>query len=265
MFFRYPGGKRRLRKPILQKLLALCGPHITEYAEPFFGSGAIGIQLLSSGWSKNLWFNDHDAGIAALWNAVLTSPRDLQKRIREFVPSVDAFLAFKAELLEGTAGTGIDLAFKKLVVHQLSYSGLGTRSGGPLGGLEQRSQYKIDCRWSPEHMCKKIEKLHALLAPSRVQITCLNYEVLLESSDHVLFYLDPPYYTENLYQHSFTVDDHARLADRLKSCKNWVLSYDDCPEIKELYAWAKVETIDAVYTLNNKHSKQKKELLVTSC
>ena len=46
--------------------------------------------------------------------------------------------------------------FMKIAVHQLSYSGLGLRSGGPLGGRSQASPYKIDCRWSPEYIYKKM-------------------------------------------------------------------------------------------------------------
>ena len=47
-------------------------------------------------------------------------------------------------------GRIVDIGFKKLAIHQISYSGLGTMSGGPLGGAGQKSQYKIDCRWSPD-------------------------------------------------------------------------------------------------------------------
>jgi len=46
----------------------------------------------------------------------------------------------------------LDVGFKKLAIHQISYSGLGTKSGGPLGGKSQESIYKIDCRWSPKHI-----------------------------------------------------------------------------------------------------------------
>ena len=62
----------------------------------------------------------------------------------------------------------VDLGFKKLAVHQTSYSGLGTKSGGPLGGAEQKSEYTIDCRWSPNYICKKVDRLHDLFAAIEV-------------------------------------------------------------------------------------------------
>ena len=52
-----------------------------------------------------------------------------------------------------------------------------------------------------------------------------------------LFYCDPPYYsTEDMYSVEFTWDDHVRLCNTLKDIKGkFLLSYNDCPEIRELY------------------------------
>lgn len=52
------------------------------------------------------------------------------------------------------------------------------------------------------------------------------------------FYCDPPYYeTESYYEGGgFGRDDHARLADRLCSINGkFLLSYNDCPEIRTIY------------------------------
>lgn len=52
------------------------------------------------------------------------------------------------------------------------------------------------------------------------------------------FYCDPPYYeTESYYEGGgFGRDDHARLAEALVSMQGkFLLSYNDCPEIRELY------------------------------
>ena len=77
----------------------------------------------------------------------------------------DSFWKFKNELLNIPDIYDItDIGFKKLSIHQLSYSGLGTKSGGPLGGVKQESQYKIDCRWSPKTLFKNINKLHTVLS-----------------------------------------------------------------------------------------------------
>ena len=51
------------------------------------------------------------------------------------------------------------------------------------------------------------------------------------------FYLDPPYFsTEDMYAVEFGWEDHMRLRDTLKGIQGkFLLSYNDCPEIRELY------------------------------
>ena len=53
------------------------------------------------------------------------------------------------------------------------------------------------------------------------------------------FYCDPPYYNADQYYEAVSADgfDHKRLAETLLSIKGkFLLSYNDCPEIRELYA-----------------------------
>ena len=77
-------------------------------------------------------------------------------------------------------------------------------------------------------------------------------DVIADTRYRSLLYLDPPYYVKgnDLYQHGFTVDDHRRLADALRETEHaWVLSYDDCPEIRRLYEWAYAESLDVNYSI----------------
>lgn len=279
-FFRYPGGKSKLRTEIIHKLLSKLGSSFLQYREPFFGGGGIGLRLLEIAPNiKDVWINDKDVGIACLWFSVLHNPEELKKRIRQFKPSVKLFYEIKEELLSLDKMSKyrkriIDAGFKKLAIHQISYSGLGTKSGGPLGGADQKSRYKIDCRWSPDYICKKIDKINKFL--SSFSVTCTNIdfrEMISDNSKPSLLYLDPPYFIkgEDLYQHSFDRADHVRLAVELQHTQHaWVLSYDDCQEIRAYYKWANVETIDTIYSITaqkdkqtgERLSRQKKELLI---
>ena len=66
-----------------------------------------------------------------------------------------------------------------------------------------------------------------------------DFEVLIKhyDRDNAFFYCDPPYYSsEYVYQCGFNWDDHLRLKNTLANSKGkWLVSYNDCEEIRELY------------------------------
>lgn len=281
-FFRYPGGKKKLKDIIVSKLFSLCDDNTKEFREPFFGGGSIGIEFLqkcSTNIFKDIkrgWINDFDIGIACLWTALIRHPQELKERIKQFVPSIDFFYEFKHFLSNNvdqrrnaiiSPSEIVDVGFKKIAIHQISYSGLGTMSGGPLGGQKQESDYKVDCRWSPDYLSKKVDKIHNLFKKYEIKddkCSAYDFEILLEESDNSVIFLDPPYFQKgnSLYQHSFSEKDHIRLSNILKNKNKWLLSYDDCSEIRALYEWAKIEEVDINYSITGARSK--KELLISN-
>lgn len=66
-----------------------------------------------------------------------------------------------------------------------------------------------------------------------------DFEVLIRHYDRpdAFIYCDPPYYTsEYVYECGFTWEDHLRQKNALAEAKGrWLVSYNDCPEIRELY------------------------------
>lgn len=66
-----------------------------------------------------------------------------------------------------------------------------------------------------------------------------DFEILIKhyDRDNAFFYCDPPYYSsEYVYQCGFTWDDHLRLKNTLANSKGkWLVSYNDCEEIRNLY------------------------------
>ena len=133
----------------------------------------------------------------------------------------------------------------------------------------KKSKYGIDCRWSPDYICKKIIHLNKLFSKITIeQSACSNLDfsnVIEDNSCKALIYLDPPYYVKGneLYQFGFTNEDHERLMLSLKKTNHlWLLSYDDCPEIRNLYSWAKIEDLNVKYSIAG--STTKKELLISN-
>lgn len=269
-FFRYPGGKSKLRNQIATRLNTFIDDNKLEYREPFFGGGSIGLKVLEDNpLIEKLYINDKDLGISHLWTAVIKYPDLLKLLVENFVPSINKFDEFKNALTaekQPNPKTGKEIAeygFMKLAIHQISYSGLGTMSGGPLGGRKKGNiagrgstdevKYPIDCRWSPKYICKKIDHLYTKLFTMSIKNNiCNNFDfadVINDNENNAVIYLDPPYYVKgnDLYQHGFSSEDHARLAITLKNTHHkWVLSYDDSPEIRKLYQWAVIEEIDSI-------------------
>ena len=103
-----------------------------------------------------------------------------------------------------------------------------------------------------------------------VSIENKSFEYILKEYDYseALFYLDPPYVgTENYYKNTvgFGLKEHELLNELLKNIKGkFMLSYNDCELIKELYKGFNIKDLKVRYSLNNNVSKRKesKELLI---
>ena len=106
-------------------------------------------------------------------------------------------------------------------------------------------------RYSYSSSCKSfasqpfdIRKLFGLIKElenrmANVVVENQDFETLIKHYDRPdsFFYADPPYFSsEGMYEVGFGWDDHVRLRDTLKGIKgNFLLSYNDCEEIRELY------------------------------
>lgn len=271
---RYPGGKSKLLRVItsrLHNMLADVGPD-AEYREPFFGAGAVGLSLLAANSGiKRAWLNDADPGMAALWDAVIHNPTSLRVFV-EVTPEASRlfprndYYKSDTEVLRSISNlrdvrkhpSGL-VAAMKLAVHQMSFSGLGTRAGGPMSNRL--------CRYNVDLLNAKIESFNEILSPVKLRhdtCTCFDFEKLFDPGQ-AFFYLDPPYVTAGpqLYQVAFTQADHERLANRLRSeNRPWLLSYDDHPLIRHIYGgWCWIDQVEVGCSING--CNRKKELLIT--
>lgn len=118
-----------------------------------------------------------------------------------------------------------------------------------------------------------IRKLFGLI--SRLQDRMANvvvenqdFETLIKHYDrpNAFFYLDPPYFsTEDMYEVGFGWDDHVRLRDTLKNIKGkFLLSYNDCDEIRELYNGFSLFDFSRTHSMAQRYEagKEFKELLI---
>ena len=97
-----------------------------------------------------------------------------------------------------------------------------------------------------------------------------DFEALIRQYDRedAFFYCDPPYFTsEYVYDCGFTWEDHLRLYHALADMKGkFLLSYNDCPEIRELYQGYHFFDFKRVHSMAQKYEAGKEfpELLIAN-
>lgn len=103
---------------------------------------------------------------------------------------------------------------------------------------------------------------------ANVVIENQDFETLIKHYDRSdsFFYADPPYFSsEEMYAVGFNWNDHVRLRDTLKNIKGkFLLSYNDCPEIRELYEGFSVLDFSRTHSMVQRYEagKEFKELLI---
>lgn len=236
---RYPGGKQKLA-PFIAEILQENGLIGGHYAEPYAGGSGVAIELLLSGKVAEVHLNDSCEKIHAIWWAILNEPKEFCRRIRTASLTVDEWRRQKAIMQLSARGNRLDVGFSAFYLNRVNRSGI--LSGGVIGGLEQKGEWKIDARFPRNELIRRVE----VIAERRKDITIKNWdaekfivEYLPKLPKKALVYLDPPYYkkADRLYLNHYQPADHARLAEiiQTKIKLPWLVSYDSTAEIQRLY------------------------------
>ena len=246
------GGKRNLARRICAIIDAT--PCVT-YAEPFVGMG--GIFLRRSSRPRAEVINDRGRDIANLF-------RILQRHYPQFLDTLRFQLTTRAEFLrlvqvDPDTLTDLERAARFLYLQRTAFG--GKVSGQTFGVAKDRGG-----RFNLTTLEPMLEDLHSRLAG--VVIECLDWSDFIPRYDAggTLFYLDPPYWgCEGDYgKELFARSDFERLAEALKAVKGgFLLSINDVPEIREIFAWARIEAVETTYSIAGRGNTQKAaELLI---
>lgn len=211
-----------------------------EYAEPYAGGAGIAVNLLSSGHATHVHINDINPAVFAFWKCVFESSDDLCHLIRQTPVSIKTWNAQREVMKAPASATRLELGFATFFLNRTNRSGI--LDGGVIGGKEQNGKWKIDARYNKDNLCHKIETLSTF--GERVSLYNLDAEefiriVVPKLPRKTLVYFDPPYFVKSgrLYQNLYSPSDHSRIASKVaKLRKPWVISYDDVPQIREMYS-----------------------------
>ena len=278
---RYPGSKRRLAEYIRQ---ALAANQFTPslYIEPFVGGGSVAIQFLQDESIEQVILMDIDPWVANFWKTVFFHTDWLIEQIESTEVTLEKWNTIK----NSRPKTIFEKAWAGFFLNRTSFSGILEEKAGPIGGKEQSSVYKIDCRFPRTTLVERVRQIAAY--KNKVSaVWCVSWEdgikrifqkqELRNLPKHNLFYyFDPPFFekADSLYRYYFQNRDHVRLRDFLLTLEDkWLLSYDSADQVFGLYGDAlklgtngtRHDHIELLYSVSVMSERRKaKEVVLTN-
>lgn len=244
---RYPGGKSRAVSTI-----AALVPPFAEFREPFVGGGSVFIRLKQKFPDKKFWVNDVYADLAVFWRRLQTDSAPVVEQIRnwkrEFSGDGGGKRLYKF-LRENKANYDeIEQAAAFFVFNRITFSGTTEAGGFSTQAFENRFT---------DSSIERLKKIAPVL--ENVRITNFDYEKVVNADGRDVFlFLDPPYFSATnsaLYGKNgnlHRIFDHERFADCLRRCPHrWLVTYDDSPFVRELFAFANVKGWNLMYGMRN--------------
>ncbi len=263
---RYPGGKASIF-PMMAAIFEKNGLSARKYFEPYAGGCGLALSLLTKGYVSELHLNDLDRSIFCFWQVILTRPAEFIAKIISTKISLGEWYKQKEVQQNKFKVSDFDLAFSTFFLNRTNRSGV-IFNGGAIGGHGQTGKYKIDCRFNKDSLIKRIMELqkyrHLIHFYNLDAVEFMSQTSTLFSAQGI-YYLDPPYFNKGsrLYANSYSLGEHSILADYLNNSRvPWVLTYDNCAEIRELYTKQEKYTFAIKYSLAKK--RKENELLIIS-
>lgn len=240
------------------------------YYEPFAGGAGAALGLLRRGIVSTVYLNDYDPCIFAFWRAALKHPKRFKKAILDVDVGVDEWERQKSIYKDEDhrVEKSFELGFATFFLNRCNRSGIIFGSA-PIGGHRQDGHWNIGARFNKKGLVERISWLenhqHSIRLSNDDALYFLTNKVPRGVGRKSVFvYLDPPYYTHGrrLYFSSYDEGDHRKLARYLErqSMLKWMMSYDDCTFIRDLYGDMVRRNQQIRYSLQRKNRAQ--ELLI---
>lgn len=260
---RYPGGKAGLSS-FLFNIIDYNRIVNCTYIEPFVGGAGAALALLFLEKVDQIIINDLDKSIYAFWEAILNYTEKFIKKIWDIDLAIEEWHK-QRQIYKNKYSSKFDLGFATFFLNRTNRSGI--IEGGPIGGMKQKGKWKIDARFNKERLIERIKKI--ALYRSRIKILNIDGIELMKhvyNMPNILVYIDPPYYEKgsSLYLNHYHESNHIELANFLNNHQefNWLLTYDNVPEIMALYSERTKFEFDLYYHINK--PKLRKEVLIKS-
>ena len=274
-------GNKTSILPVIYKNFPL---HYERYIEPFGGSGAV--LLGKQKPDKFEVYNDYNKNLVNLFRCMRERPMSFIKELGFLTLNArDDFMVirdfFKKEKFD-TRFLSEETELTKIILPEIlseEIAELYTKSIQDYD-LRRAVMFLKLLRYSYSSGGKSfasqpfsVATLFSLIdqLSKRLEYTVIenqDFEVLIKHYDreNSFFYCDPPYFTsEYMYDCDFVWDDHVRLFQTLHDIKGkFLVSYNDCKEIRELYDGCYFYSFKRVHSMVQKYEAGKEfpELLI---
>jgi DNA adenine methylase len=257
---RYPGGKNRIVEKIVKHI-----PFFEEYREPFLGGGSVFVYVKQMHPNKRYWVNDLYNDLYIFWKVSQSNLSAMINKVyelrAEYKEGKELFYHLKNNF---NSFDEVEQAASFFIFNRITFSGTTLSGGYSEGAFKGRFT---------ESSIQRLLEFEKVLKDTL--ITHNDYEILLKQDGYDVFiFLDPPYFSATksaLYGKNGNLHksfDHIRFAENLRQCKHkWLLTYDDCDYIRELFSFAYIIQWDLIYGMRNvtEFSEQQcKELLISN-
>ena len=241
---RYPGGKSRAIKIICRFI----PKNIKNLCSPFFGGGAIELTCAQQG--IKVFAYDIFEPLVNFWQCVFLDRGRVADLSEKYYP-VSKEVFYKLQKNYDSYESNFEKAAIFYYLNCNSFSGTTFSGGMPINNNDRKK--------NPIKTLRNFDTVG-------VEIKCLDFTESIPLHKDCFLYLDPPYIIKDaLYGYRGNTHRgfrHNLLALMLKERNGWVLSYNNCPEVAELYKGYRVLYPKWTYTMSN--DKMSKEVLIFS-
>lgn len=252
---RYPGGKTRACK----KLDIILNEHFNinkfnNFISPFFGGGSFEFYIQNN-YGLNIIANDKFIPLYNFWKTCKLDKENLCMELNKKIETIDKdkFINFRKNIMEEE--NNLNQSIMYFIINRCSFSGATLSGGFSLEASKKRfTKSSID----------RIRKLDL----KNYNIYNFDFEEFINNNqdEKNLLFLDPPYYLEKastLYGNNGDMHDnfdHDKLYKCLLKNKNWLMTYNNCDYIKNLYKDFKIIETSWSYGMNK--SKKSSEIVI---
>jgi DNA adenine methylase len=253
---RYPGGKTRACASLQGICIEHFGVPATLYS-PFLGGGSFELHMKTK-HSCKIVASDGFHPLISFWQQVQTNKEALHSYVSTNLKplSKERFYAIRDSIMDER--DTLKQAACYFALNRCSFSG-ATLSGG-FSAEAERTRFNSSA----------IDRLKSMdLADFEIaHASFLDFfdQIYVDPGPNDVLFLDPPYLVDSkLYgmkgdMHSGF--EHDALATVLRTKKRWMLCYNDCERIRNLYADYKIIEVGWSYGMNK--SKKSSEIVIVS-